>query len=342
MLGANVGTSLIVQVLSFNVSAAAPVLLVVGVVAFKPRRAHADARSGPGRDRPRADAAGAPHPARHAGAGGGRAGGAQLCSGSRRREPVLNVLLGALLAWAAHSSVAVVILVMSSRYSHFVTPVAALALVLGANLGSAINPVLEGGSSDNPARLPAAGRQPRSIASSAAPSRCPSCPDRRTARSALDPNPARQAADFHTVFNLDRGRIFILPLERYRPAAGRGCCRSAQGGRSRARRSISTRPPSTSPSVALTCAAREVLHMGDIVETMLRRDHDRARHRRPQARRRDRAHGRRRRPAARGDQALRDRHHAREPRRRRTAAGPWRSSPFPSISSISATSSTRT
>ena len=35
MLGANVGTTLIVQVLSFNISAAAPVLFVVGLVAFR-------------------------------------------------------------------------------------------------------------------------------------------------------------------------------------------------------------------------------------------------------------------------------------------------------------------
>src|SRR5215467_13256570 len=35
MLGANVGTTLIVQLLSFNVSAVAPVLFVVGVIAFK-------------------------------------------------------------------------------------------------------------------------------------------------------------------------------------------------------------------------------------------------------------------------------------------------------------------
>ena len=35
MLGANVGTTLIVQVLSFNVSAAAPVLFVLGLVAFR-------------------------------------------------------------------------------------------------------------------------------------------------------------------------------------------------------------------------------------------------------------------------------------------------------------------
>ena len=37
------------------------------------------------------------------------------------------------------------LLIMSLAYSHFVTPAAALALVLGANLGSAINPLLEGG-----------------------------------------------------------------------------------------------------------------------------------------------------------------------------------------------------
>ena len=35
MLGANVGTTLIVQVLSFNVSAVAPLLFLIGVVAFK-------------------------------------------------------------------------------------------------------------------------------------------------------------------------------------------------------------------------------------------------------------------------------------------------------------------
>ena len=45
---------------------------------------------------------------------------------------------------------------MSLAYAHFVTPYAALALVLGANLGSAINPVFEGAHRDNPAsyRLP--------------------------------------------------------------------------------------------------------------------------------------------------------------------------------------------
>ena len=35
MLGANVGTTLIVQILSFNIAAIAPVLFIIGLVAFR-------------------------------------------------------------------------------------------------------------------------------------------------------------------------------------------------------------------------------------------------------------------------------------------------------------------
>ena len=71
-------------------------------------------------------------------------------------DPVLCILIGAVVTWAAHSSVASVLLIMSLAYAHFITPAAAFALVLGANLGSAINPVFEGAKRDNPAsyRLP--------------------------------------------------------------------------------------------------------------------------------------------------------------------------------------------
>src|SRR5882757_8861278 len=70
---------------------------------------------------------------------------ARVLLGAITGDPVLCILLAALLTWAAHSSVATVLLIMSLAYSGFVTPAAALALVLGANLGSAINPVFEGG-----------------------------------------------------------------------------------------------------------------------------------------------------------------------------------------------------
>jgi phosphate:Na+ symporter len=71
-------------------------------------------------------------------------------------DPFFCVLVAAALTWAAHSSVATVLLTMSLTFSQFITPVAALALVLGANLGSAINPVLEGTQRGDPSsfRLP--------------------------------------------------------------------------------------------------------------------------------------------------------------------------------------------
>ena len=45
MLGANVGTTLIVQVLSFNVAAVAPVLFIIGLVGIPHRRADAASRT---------------------------------------------------------------------------------------------------------------------------------------------------------------------------------------------------------------------------------------------------------------------------------------------------------
>ena len=156
MLGANVGTTLIVQVLSFDVAEVAPAL-------DPDRRHHVPARHGGARPRDLGRVAiglglmlmalqhllDADHALR------GRAEPAHAARRDRHRA-VLDVLVAAGLTWAAHSSVAVVLLVMSFAAKGVVPPEAAFALVLGANLGTAINPVLEGVSGDDPAarRLP--------------------------------------------------------------------------------------------------------------------------------------------------------------------------------------------
>ena len=57
---------------------------------------------------------------------------------------LLDVCLAAILTWAAHSSVAIVLLIMSLATKGVVPADAAFALVLGANLGTAINPLVEG------------------------------------------------------------------------------------------------------------------------------------------------------------------------------------------------------
>src|SRR3954449_3808704 len=155
MLGANVGTTLIVQILSFNISAVAPILFIIGLVAF---------RSGP---RSRIKDIGrvaiglglmllALHILLDSLAPAENAPGVLVVMNALTGDPVLCIVFGAAVTWVVHSSVASVLLVMSLAYAHFISPEAALALVLGANLGSAINPLFEGARRDNPAsyRLP--------------------------------------------------------------------------------------------------------------------------------------------------------------------------------------------
>ena len=61
MLGANVGTTLIVQVLSFNIAAAAPVLFIVGLVIFRTGSQGLTRATRPHRNRAWANLARAPH-----------------------------------------------------------------------------------------------------------------------------------------------------------------------------------------------------------------------------------------------------------------------------------------
>jgi len=267
MLGANVGTTLIVQVLSFNVSAVAPVLFLIGVTAFK--------RGGQTRTRDLGRVAigvglmvlslhillDTLAPAENAPA-------VRTVLGAVTAEPLLCLALAAALSWVAHSSVTVVLLVMSLAYSQFVTPEAALALILGANLGSAINPLVEGSHSDNPAsrRLPLGNLLNRMIGCALV---LPFLQPIAAALERFEPNPSRMAADFHTAFNLVLALIFILPLDGVAALLTRFLPEKTKPG-----------DPSTplyldetalpTPSVALACAARETLHIGDIIETMLR------------------------------------------------------------------------
>lgn len=266
MLGANVGTTLIVQLLSFDSSAIAPLLLVCGVAAFK--RGTRTIVKDLGRA---AIGLGlmllslhllldSLAPAEHAPA-------VRELFTALTGEPVLALLIGAVLTWAAHSSVATILLTMSLASANFVSPAAALALVLGANLGSALNPLMEGTASANPAhrRLPVGNMINRAIG-------CvlflPLLHPIVRLIQAIDPNPVRLAADFHMLFNLVMALLFIVPLapfarllERLLPDVKTATDLSvplylAEG-------------VDDTPSVALACAARETLRMGDIVDAML-------------------------------------------------------------------------
>ncbi|TDQ39366.1 Na/Pi cotransporter family protein [Thiopseudomonas denitrificans] len=266
MLGANVGTTLIVQVLSFDASAIAPTLLLLGFITFK-RSKHTMLKDL------------------------GRVGiglGLMLLSlemlvsslepiqdapvarelfAAITGEPVLTLLIGAVLTWAAHSSVATVLLTMSLATSGLITPLAALALVLGANLGSALNPLLEGLGSSNPAhrRMPLGNLLNRLLG-------CiifvPLLPLVVEYLSLLDSQPARLSANFHMLFNLFMALVFIVPLglvarllERMLP--------EAENENDPGRPLYLDSHAMDTPSVALSSAARETMRMGDIIEKML-------------------------------------------------------------------------
>jgi phosphate:Na+ symporter len=268
MLGANVGTTLIVQLLSFNIAAVAPVLFILGLVAF---------RSGP---RSRIKDVGriliglglmllALHILLDSLAPAENAPGVRVLLDTITSDPVLCIVIAAGITWAAHSSVATLLLIMSLAYAHFVSPLAALALVLGANLGSAINPVFEGARRDNPAsyRLPLGNLLNRILGILIV------LPFLRPAAFYLQgwqPDLAKLTAEFHVVFNVATAIIFIGLLD---PIAAllKWLLPDRVPDANPARPRYLDESALETPSLALADAARETLRMGDMVETMLRK-----------------------------------------------------------------------
>jgi phosphate:Na+ symporter len=267
MLGANVGTTLIVQVLSFDIYAFAPILFVIGLITFRVggqslTRALGRIAIGLGLILL------ALHILVDTLAPAEQAPAARVLLGAITHDPVLCILIAAALTWAAHSSVAVVLLVMSLAYSHFVAPEAALALVLGANLGSAINPLIEGGIRGDPAsrRLPLGNLANRLVGVLIV---LPLLPFLARELPAVQPNAAKMTAEFHMLFNVVLAVIFIGPLD----AIARALVRILPERKLPADPSLPRyldEAALETPPLALANAARETLRMGDTVEVMLR------------------------------------------------------------------------
>jgi len=264
LLGADVGTSLVAQILSFDLSLVSPILLVVGIVLFE--------RFSAGRTRNLGRIC----------LGLGqmllalklivltsepmRSGGiAESLLGSLDGEPVLALLIGAVITWLAHSSLAIVLLVISLSAAGIVPIPVALALVLGANLGSALPPIVATLGMPVEARRPPLGNflfrltgcvivlPLLALVSQWLP--------------LIEADPARQIANFHTAFNLFLALLF-LPLvtvmanltARIRPDV-------SEEGEEPGPRHLD-KSALESPPIALANAARETVRMGDVLEGM--------------------------------------------------------------------------
>jgi phosphate:Na+ symporter len=267
MLGANVGTTLIVQAMAFDVTVAAPVLLMAGLLTF---RSFPQSRL---KDVGRA-AIGlglmllALHILLVSLAPAEQAPTLRLLLRAATSEVPLAIALGALLAAAAHSSVAVVLLTMSLAFSNFLPLPAAFALVLGANLGTAITPVFEVGRRIDPAsfRLPLGNLFTRTVGLALV---APFLDPLAAWVAPHVPDAARGTALFHLAFNLVLALVFLpllAPLSRLltRALPARSLASDPSAPRYLDEAALDT------PALALANAARETLRMADLVEAMLR------------------------------------------------------------------------
>jgi phosphate:Na+ symporter len=137
MLGADLGSSLVVKVLSFDLKAVVPVLLSLSVAAFMlsdSARVRQFGRIGIGLSLIILSLG-----MIVAATAGWRGGGILDVVLSRLDdEPVMALVLAAGLTWLMHSSVAFVLLVLALSASGVVTIQLGLYLVLGANIGSGL------------------------------------------------------------------------------------------------------------------------------------------------------------------------------------------------------------
>ena len=264
MLGANVGTALVTQVFSFSIAPAAAPMVLLGVLLFRSSDDDRIKNSGrisiglglmllalSGLVQGLAPVENAPV--------------LKDILGLLSDSPIFLVALAALLAWLCHSSVAVVLLIVSLAATHTIGPVPALALVLGANVGGTF-PALIGAGSPTARRLPLGNAIVRLVGAVLA---LPMLPTLAHWLGGIDPAPGRLVVNFHMAFNLALAAIFILPtgqmarlLIRFLPEPPA----PTDAGRPIHLESAAL----DSAAVSLSNASRETLRMADMVREMLR------------------------------------------------------------------------
>ncbi len=264
MLGANVGTALLTQVLSFSIGLVGPPLVLIGVLVFRwaaGGRAKNIGRVGIGLGLMLMALAGLQHTL-------GPIENTPLLRpvmGALAHDALLAVLLAATLTWACHSSIAIVLLVSSFAATHVVEPTGALALVLGANLGGTLPPLMDA-STPAARRLPLGNLLIRAVGVVLA---LPFLPDITRVLEQAEPAPGRLVVNFHLAFNLILAAVFLgfigalaRLLTRWLPDPSA----PADPGRP-VHLDVAALDSAT---VALSNAARETLRIADMLESMLR------------------------------------------------------------------------
>jgi phosphate:Na+ symporter len=274
MLGADVGSALAVQVLSLDLRWLSPLLLLVGVTLFlctTERRARQIGRT-------------------LVGLGLillslgliGQAGAAMRDSATVAAvlrpladEPMLAFLIAGLITWGAHSSVASVLLIASLTGAGVLQVELALPMVLGANAGAGLIPMLLSLQRQRAEqRIPFGNLVFRVTGAVAA---LLVLPWLAPHAGWLGGTEVRQVVHFHLLFNLALAAVFVPlvgPVARLTERWLADRVDPASLSSPLANPSHLDDDAIGSPRIALTCATREVLRMADWVEAMLRRSLD--------------------------------------------------------------------
>jgi phosphate:Na+ symporter len=273
MLGADVGTALMAVVYSFDLSWLSPLLIFVGVVMFISRQDNTVGRVGRlliglglitlalqlivEATRPLIES-----PA------------VRALLVALPNEVLLDILVGAVLTVLSYSSLAIVLLTATLAAAGMLPVAVALGLVLGANVGSGVLAWLATSRAEPRARrLPLGNLIFKTCGALLAIALLP------WAHSTLQHVTGavhQQVVLFHLAFNVALALLFIgltgvvaRWVDRWLPETERSV-----GDRPRHLDPVAL----ATPSLAISCAAREALHQADVVETMLRGALDVIRH----------------------------------------------------------------
>jgi phosphate:Na+ symporter len=266
LLGADVGTTLVAQILTFDLSVLSPILIAIGVAMFT----YSD--SGRARDTGRLVLGigmmllalklilAASTPMRESAI-------VQSIFSSLGDDLILAVLVAALIAWMAHSSLATVLLIITLASSGALDPNVAFAFVLGANIGSAIPPFVATLGSSSSARRPPLGNLIFRVCGVVI--TLPMIGFLSTWMAQFDMDAARQIANFHMLFNIALAILF-LPLINKMASLTEKLLPELEVESNELKPMYLDKSAFTTPLVALLNAEREVLRMGEIVERMFR------------------------------------------------------------------------
>ena len=266
MLGADIGTTLVAQVLSFDLSLMPYILVLVGLILHGPKRSSKTRQLG------RAVfglglmllalslIVQTSEPLRNSVI-------LQDVFASISAEPMIAILLAALLTWVSHSSLAIVLLVMSFAVGGVITIDLAFLLVIGANIGGVIPPIVATLNEGDLARRVTFGNAGFKITGAII--FFPLLGMMPDLLGRISEEPARLVVNFHTFFNFCLAFVFV-PLVGFSAGVWERVIQPSASQTDDDQPRFLDEKTVNTPVLALACATREVGRMAETVDTMLR------------------------------------------------------------------------